>query len=321
MILRTPCRTVAASAIVLLLAGAAGPWLGRAHGQVSAKTKASSQPPPAAADARNEDRAAIRASLESFVKAFESRDAKALAAHWTVEGEYNNEAGTTVQGRAAIEKAFTDFFMKTPEVKAKIQPESLRFLSRDAAIGDGSVTVQRGPAAIATSARYRTLLVREEGRWRLAQLSESPNDEVSIADLDWLIGEWKSTVGQGAEIRTTYSWAPNKKFINVQFSIKEKELTLTGAQVIGVDPATGSIHSWTFEADGGVGEGEWSRDGDHWVLDASGTLSDGATLTETNILRRVNEDTLTWQSINRNLGDREIPDLPPVKVMRVKPQK
>src|SRR5216110_2740948 len=118
-------RMVAVITVVLLLASAAWPWLGPVRGQAIAKTKASSQPPPAAADSRNGDRDAIRASLEAFVKAFESRDAKALAANWTVEGEYNNEGGARIQGRAAIEKAFEAFFAKTPEVKAKIQPESL----------------------------------------------------------------------------------------------------------------------------------------------------------------------------------------------------
>src|SRR5436190_2709870 len=199
MFSRTSRRMIAASTVVLLLANAACPWLSQARGQVGAKGKAQGQPPAAVAEVRNADRTAIRTSLASFVKAFESRDAKALATHWTNEGEYNNEAGTTIQGRAAIEKAFDAFFAKTPEVQAEIRPESLRFLSADAAIGEGSVTVRRGPAMPSTSARYRTLLVREEGRWRLAQLSESPNDEVSIADLAWLIGEWKSTVGQGAE--------------------------------------------------------------------------------------------------------------------------
>src|SRR5262249_998487 len=123
----------------------------------------------------------------------------------------------------------------------------------------------------------------------------------------------------GAEIRTTYSWAPSKKFIQAQFSIKEKELALTGSQVIGVDPATGAIHTWTFEADGGVGEADWNPDGDHWVLQAAGTLADGRTRTETNVLRRVNGDTFTWQSIGRQLGDAALSDLPPVKVTRIKP--
>src|SRR5262249_48720563 len=133
------------------------------------------------------------------------------------------------------------------------------------------------------------------------------------------VGEWKSKSQEGAEIQTTYSWHPNKKFLQARFTIKEKSLTLSGSQVIGVDPATGALHSWTFEADGGVGQADWSRDGDHWLVDASGTLTDGRSLTETNILRRVNDDTFTWQSVDRHLGDERLADLAPVKVMRVKP--
>lgn len=276
---------------------------------------------PADEDARKEDREAVRKDLDSFVKAFEARDAKALAAHWTAEGEYRNDANVALRGRDAIQSAFASVFAATPEIKAEIRPEALRFLSRDVAAGEGTVTVRRGLAETPTNARYTTLLVREDGHWRLAQLTETRNDKVSVADLDWLVGEWKSTPRQGAEIRTTYSWAPNKKFLKVEFSLKEKGLELSGVQVLGVDPATGGIRTWTFEADGGVGEGDWSRDGDHWTIDASGTLADGTTLTETNILRRIDADTFTWQSVNRLLGENEFDDLPPVKVTRVKPQK
>jgi uncharacterized protein (TIGR02246 family) len=274
--------------------------------------------PARAQDTRSDDRAAVRAAMQSFVKAFQSRDPKALAALWTAGGEFRNVEGVTVQGRDALEKGFIAFFAKTPEVSAEVRPDPVRFLSKDAAVEEGAVTVRRGPVAPATSARYRALFVREDGRWRLAELHESPGAGASIADLGWLVGEWKSLSGQGAEIRTVYSWAPNKKFLHAQFSIKEKGLALSGHQVIGVDPATGALHTWTFEADGGVGEADWARDGDHWVLDATGTLADGSTLTETNVLRRVNDDTFTWQSIDRTHDDRELSDLAPVKVTRVK---
>jgi hypothetical protein len=50
-------------------------------------------------------------------------------------------------------------------------------------------------------------------------------------------------------------------------------------------------------------------------------MPDGGALSETNILRRVNADTFTWQSIDRTLDDAELADLAPVKVTRVKPVK
>jgi hypothetical protein len=226
-----------------------------------------------------------------------------------------------LHGRAALEQAFAAFFAKMPELKAESQPESLRFISRDSAIQEGVVSIQRGPTDPLAPARYSALFVREDGRWRLASLVESAKDDVSVAELAWIVGTWKSNAESGAEIDSTYTWAANKRFIHGHFSIKERELTLAGDQIIGVDPATGLLHSWTFEADGGVGEADWTRDGDHWVLEASGTLTDGSTLSETNVLRRINGDTFTWQSIDRLLDDDELADQPPVKVSRVKPAK
>lgn len=303
----------------LLLIGLSTVCLASALAQ-DAKPK-SQVPPPPANDARAKDRTAIRETLTSFTKAFEARDARKVAAHWTAEGEHQTVHGNTVRGREALEKGFTEFFASTPEVLAELQPESLRFLSKDSAIDEGVVTIRKGETEAPSHARYHALLVRDEDRWRFAMLSESPGVAVTIRDLDWLIGEWKSLSPGGADIRTTYTWDANKKFINVEFQIKTAERTLSGRQVIGVDPATGALHSWTFEANGGVGEADWSRDGDHWILDANGTLPDGSTIKESNILRKVNADTLTWQSTNRLLDDHEIPDLAPVKVTRIKAEK
>jgi uncharacterized protein (TIGR02246 family) len=297
-------------------------WLLTAGLPAAQPDKKSSGKPPAGPEARTADREAIRDVIGSLAKSFEARDAKALAAHWTAEGEYRNAQGVAVQGREALEQAFGKFFAKTPEVTAEVKPDGLRFLSRDSGIEEGTVTVRRGPANPATKARYSALVVREGEGWRLASLSESDAEEkTTIEDLSWLIGQWKSIRGEGAEIQTRYSWAPGKKFIHVQFLIKEQDLALSGSQVIGVDPATGVIHSWTFAADGGVGEADWTRDGDHWVLSAEGTLADGRSLNETNVLRRVSDDTFTWQSVDRKLDDEELADLAPVKVTRVKGEK
>lgn len=281
-------------------------------------TAVSAATPPAA---RAKDTAEIRELLTSFVKAFEARDAKALASHWTTEGEYRNALGVSATGHEALEQGFAAFFAKTPEVSADLRGESLRFLSADSAAQEGTVTVRRGPAAPSTRAQYSALLVREQGKWRLAMLSEAEREESPLEDLAWLIGQWKSTAGEGVEVKTTYTWDANKKFIHAKFAVKGKERDQSGHQVIGVDPETGLLHSWTFEADGGIGEADWNRDGDHWLLNATGTLADGSSLAETNILRRVNEDTFTWQSIDRQLDDAPLDDLAPVKVTRIKTEK
>ncbi|MFO0955980.1 MAG: SgcJ/EcaC family oxidoreductase [Isosphaeraceae bacterium] len=275
----------------------------------------------AAVDTHGPDRAAIQASIQGFLKALAARDAKAAAGFWTAGGEYKNLAGETTRGREALEKGFAEIFGRTAELKVDVDSESIRFLSNDLAIDEGTITVRRGSAEPESHAAYRATMVREGGRWLFAELSESARSGDSIKDLAWLIGEWKSIAGQGAEIRTTYEWAPSKKFIHARFSLQEKGLSLTGFQVIGVDPQTGQLHTWTFEADGGIGEADWARDGDHWVLDAAGTLPNGRTLVETNVLRKVDADTFTWQSVNRSVDDRELDDLPPVKVTRIKAAK
>ena len=275
----------------------------------------------ATADARTKDREAIANVMQSLAKSFEARDARQLAHLWTVEGEYENDRGISVHGREALEEGFAALFAKTPELTVEMHSKSLRFLSANSAIEEGTVLIRRGAAEPITDAEYSALLIREGDNWQLAQLSDSSIVDASIEDLAWLIGDWKTSAGEHAEILTTYAWNDSKKFIRVHFSRIDKELALSGDQVIGVDPATGQIHAWVFEAAGGVGETQWERDGDHWTLAAAGTLTDGKTLVETNLLRRVDNDSFTWQSIGRALDDVPLPDLPPVRVERVKPQK
>jgi len=258
--------------------------------------------------------------MQSLARSFESRDAKQLAQLWTVDGEYENDRGVAVHGREALEKGFATLFAETPELKVQIRSKSLRFLSANSAIEEGTVLIRRGTAKPNTEAEYDALLVREGDKWLIAQLSDSSIVDASIEDLAWLIGEWKTPAGEDAEILTTYGWNDGKTFIRVHFSCTAKDLALSGDQIIGVDPATGQIRAWVFEDDGGVGETHWQRDGDHWTVAVAGTVADGSTLVETNVIRRIDDETFTWQSIGRTLDGVALPDLPPVRVTRVKPQ-
>jgi uncharacterized protein (TIGR02246 family) len=217
-------RVVAATALLIIAWTVPTPigWLElrTVHAQTPAKTASEPRQQPADPDAQAQDRAAVRAAMQSFVKAFAARDAKAAAALWTAGGEFRNAEGVVIQGRDVLEKGLAALFARTPEVSAEVRPEPVRFLSHDAAVEEGTATVRRGQAEPASHTHYRALMLREGGRWLLAQLHESPGPGPSVSDLAWLVGEWKSVSGQGAEIHTTYAWAPNQKFLQVRFAIQ-----------------------------------------------------------------------------------------------------
>lgn len=267
--------------------------------------------------ARNADEAAVRQTTAAFVKAVEKGDAKAVAAFWTPEGEYIDDDGTVIRGRAAIEQAYAAAFAAKRTTKVEMKIESIRFPSKDTAIEEGHAQSFKGDLDQATSTRYSVLHVREGGNWLMAMLREWPAEGASLRDLEWLIGTWQAKTDE-ADVRTTYSWNDKKTAIHCQISIKSKGRTIAAQQVLLKDPRSGHIHSWMFDDEGGFGEAIWARDGKRWVLTATGVQADGGELTATNIMTPVDKDTFIWQSTERTLDGEELANIPPIKVTRVK---
>jgi uncharacterized protein (TIGR02246 family) len=266
---------------------------------------------------RADDEAAIRKATAAFIKAVEKGDPHAVAAFWTEDGEYIDDDGTTLRGRAAIEKTYAQALAKHKKLKVEITVDSIRFPSKDTAIEEGFARSYKGDPDQPTASRYSVLHVREGGRWLMALLREWPDEGLSLRDLDWLIGTWESKAG-GAAVRTTYEWGVNKNSIRCRFTIKAEGLDASGMQVILKDPRSGELRAWLFDDDGGFGDSVWSRDGKRWRIEAAGVQADGGELTATNILTPVDHDTFTWQSTQRTLDGGELADVPPVRVTRVK---
>jgi uncharacterized protein (TIGR02246 family) len=300
--------TLAGTLVVALAVG-----FGTAPNKAAPAAAADDTKPPA----RQADEDAIRQRSAEFMRALEKGDARAVAAFWTEEGEYVADDGTTLRGRAAIEKAYTRFLADNTKLKATGEIDSIRFISRDSAVEEGHARVHSAKADHPALNRYSTLYAREDGRWQIALLRVWPDEGVSLRDLDWLIGTWASKTPL-AEVRTTYEWNADKTFIKVRFSVKTPLQTVAGTQVIGKDPRTGQLRSWLFEDDGGFGDAEWARDGKRWVLTATGVEEDGTEITATNIMTPLDKDSFTWQSVNREADGEDLPDLPPIKVTRVK---
>lgn len=277
------------------------------------------RPAPKAAAApaeRKPDEEAVRKAIESFAAAFRKGDAKAVAAHWTAEGEYVGDDGTTFRGRAALEKSYAEFFAKDPGNGLEVEIGSVRFPSRDTAVVEGHFKL-RGPKGELVVSRCSFLYAREDGKWLVAIAREWPGDGLSLRDLEWLIGTWEAK-RDGTVVTTTYEWTANKSFIRCRYSVARDGETNTGTQMIGKDPATGALRSWTFDDDGGIGEADITRDGKKWVHAARGATAEGRVLTATNLMTPVDADSFLWHSVGRSLDGEEVGDLPPVKVVRTK---
>jgi hypothetical protein len=131
-----------------------------------------------------------------------------------------------------------------------------------------------------------------------------------------MVGEWLDE-GEVAKIVTSCSWMKNRKFLTRSFKVMmDEQATLEGTQMVGWDPIAGQIRSWTFDSEGGFGQGRWIKDGNRWLVKMSYVLADGERASAINVITYVDENTLRWQSIDREIAGELQPNIPEVTVVR-----
>jgi uncharacterized protein (TIGR02246 family) len=299
---------------ILLVTGLALVFLG--VGFMAAQDK------PAKGPDREADKRAIDEIIKQNIQAFNNRDAAAVAANWTAEGEYIRNDGEPIRGRAEIQKGYAEYF-KTLKGKPRleIQTEGLRFTSADTAVSEVILRLKNEEGEVTASSWRNTLLVREGDRWKVTIVQEWDRDnglDVSLKELEWLIGTWHVAT-KGREVTTVYEWDENKAFIRGKYTIKEgAKVVESGTQMIGKDNAAGAMRSWVFQSDGGFGDGLWTREGKKWSVNVYGVTPDGRELTATAIYIHVDANTYTWQSVNQAVDGIPIPDTKPIKVAKRK---
>jgi uncharacterized protein (TIGR02246 family) len=267
------------------------------------------------------DEKAIRATAEDFLKAFNAGDAKAIGALWATDAEYTDESGQSYQGRAVIEKEYTDFFQEHRGATMTVAIESIRFLGPDIAIEKGVAKVKLPSAAAASGSRYTVVHARRDGKWIMVVGRDAPyvpgSNEDYLKDLEWLIGDW-TLDAKDRPLRLHFEWMAQKNFIkNTYLVMKDGQATLTGGQIIGWNPKLGRIVSWHFDAQGGFGNDVWIKDGSKWVIEATGVFRNGSESTAVNIVTPIDANSFTWQSVKRTLDGVRLPDFKPIKIVKM----
>ncbi len=281
--------------------------IGRADGQESVSATA--------------DETAIRQAVAAYVEAFGKHDAQALAELWSPEAVYTNRlTGEEVVGRAAIAEQFAAIFKEQPGLKLDVAPESIQLLSPNAAVEHGTAKLlasQSEPEII----NYTAVYIKRDGRWLLDRVTdndaeEAPTHYEQLKVLEWMVGTWVDQ-DDAATIETECKWTKNRNFLTRSFSISVGDhIALSGMQIIGWDAATKSIRSWTFDSDGGFAEAAWTFKQDRWFIRNSGVLADGRKASAVNVLKPVDADSFTWQTVERTAGGELLPNVAEVQIVR-----
>ena len=274
-----------------------------------------------------EDEAAIRKSDDAYVEAYNKHDAKALAALWSPEAVYvDPETGEEAVGREEIEKEFAETFKGLKDAKLEIDVKSIKFLSPNVAVESGTARILR-PKEEPDESTYSALFVKRDGKWLLDRVTEEqppappappPSNYEHLKDLEWMVGSWIDNDEDGqATIQTDCDWAKNKNFMTRSFAVViGDQVNMAGMQIIGWDPVAKQIRSWVFDSDGGFAEGKWTRKGNRWLIQQTGTLPDGSKSSAVNIMKQIDNDSFTWQSVQRSVNGDILPNVDEVTVVR-----
>jgi uncharacterized protein (TIGR02246 family) len=268
------------------------------------------------------DEAAIRAAVQAYVDAYNKGDAAALAALWAPAAVYTNPAsGEQVAGREAIEEQFAAIFADDAKPKLEATSDSIRFISPNVALEQGTARVIR-PEGEPEESTYSAVYIKLDGAWLLDRVSEEEEAPVPASShehlkaLEWMIGSW---VDQDEEnrIETTCQWSKNRNFLIRSFVVSVRDrVEMAGMQVVGWDPAQKRIRSWVFDSDGGFNEGVWTQKENRWFIQSSGTMPDGGKAAAVNIITKLDDNSFSWQSVNRQAGGELLPNVDEVVVVR-----
>ncbi len=272
------------------------------------------------ANAQGADEKAIRASAEAFVAAFNKGDAKGIGALWTKDCEYVDETGRVFRGREVIEKEYAAFFAANPGLKMETAISSIKIVGGNSATENGTTIVKSADRGVVSKASYSALHLKQGDKWLMASVREyaprSSSSRTNFEDLAWLIGDW-STSKESKTLNLSAKWIADKKFIELSYSVRDKDTQIkSGLHVIGRDPLSGEIVSWSFDSNGGYGQGEWRILKRGIIIESLGVMPDGSSTSSRYLVSVINGNSLSWQSVDQRVAGQKMKDTQPVVLKR-----
>ena len=267
------------------------------------------------------ERAAIQKTVDAYVASFNKADAKSLSELWVEQGELITAAGERWQGRQQLQEQFAQYFSTAKEAKLELEGTQIELQSPHVAVETGLARVLVSGQE-PSETKYRAVHLKGTDGWRIDSIREDevptppPSHYEQLQELEWMVGRW-ADVDRTGKVETSCRWTSNRNFLVQTFKVVvDGAADFEGTQVIGWDPHAGTIRSWTFDSDGGFGAGRWSRGEGRWTVNTVHVLPDGRRGSATNIYELVNDNTVRYRSIGRQVDGELLPSVGPVNVVR-----
>lgn len=273
----------------------------------------------------NSSEGEILSLSNAYTDAYNRRDINKLLSFWSDDASYQDLLnGDIYEGKEEIEQFFKDEFADDSNGQLSLKIEKTEAKSPDKLIATGLAVMtykDKPEESSAFSAEY----VNKNGSWLIQKLDDvalvTPTSNYDyLKGLDWLIGNWEDQdPNDNVDVKSSFNWELNKNYIIQQFEMSilgHKDIE--GRQIIAWDPVAEQIRSWIFDSDGGFGESKWSKEGDKWYANLVFNMPSGVKASATHIYSKVDDNSFTFASVNRDAGGDLLPDIGPFKVIRKK---
>lgn len=272
-------------------------------------------------DSKAEDAANIKSSLEAYSEAINHQDVDNLASLLVQDATYSNlTTEESIEGKNEVAQYLIKQFKDEGVASFKMTVGNINIVEPGKATETGTAVITYKDKPAVPSA-FKAELVKENGKWllqklRISQIQQAPSHYEELKGLDWLVGNWVDE-SEDVTVTVSYQWDKNKNFMTQHFTSKILDQDeIEGQQIIGWDPVKKKIRSWIFDTDGGFGESIWSKEGNSWYSQTAFTLPDGRIGSAVHIFTKIDDNTYTFASENRDIGGKMLPDIEPFKVVR-----
>lgn len=260
--------------------------------------------------------AGLQQAAADFVLAYNAKDAAAIAALFTENGEMADlRAADTTTGRVDIQLRYAEIFAAAETPSVAIEVDSVRFVGKDLAIEDGTLHfTPPGENIPAKSTAYTAVLQKNEaGTWQIAStraLADTTGPAGQLAELAAALkGDW-TAMRDGLRLDLAFGWDGSGNFVAGEMlaTTADGEPQTTTLR-IGWDAARRTLTWWSFDAGGGFAKGDWTPTEDGWLIRTEGTTADGESTSANQALKAEGKDTLLWTAKDRLVDGEKLPDV------------